>query len=70
MTARRPSKPWRVIVTGPDVTATSTHTSEDNAYMFLRGAIGGDSPADKARVEVWEDGRWRHFETLHRKDMP
>lgn len=70
MSARRPSKPWRVVVTGPDVTATSPFTSEAKAFAFVRVCLGGDSPADKARVEVWEDGRWRHFETMTKEDMP
>lgn len=64
MTARRPSKPWRVVITGPDVTAQSDHTSEAKAYGFVRVCLGGDTPADTARVEHWEDGRWRWFETM------
>lgn len=70
MSARRPSKPWRVILTGPDVTAESAHTSETKAFAFIRASLGTDSPADTARVECWEDGRWRWFETLTREDMP
>ncbi len=50
----KPRKPWRVTVTGPDV----------------RACLGEDSPADAARVEQWEDGRWRHFETMHADEMP
>ncbi|MFJ3812304.1 hypothetical protein ACIPWE_38815 [Streptomyces sp. NPDC090073] len=60
----KPRKPWRVILTGPDVHAESDHTSEAKAYSLIRAALGGDSPADTARVEQWEDGRWRHFETV------
>jgi hypothetical protein len=66
----KPRKPWRVILTGPDVRATSDHTSEAKAFMLVRAALGGDSPADTARVEHWEDGRWRHFETMHTEDVP
>lgn len=66
----RPRKPWRVIVTGPDVRATSDHTSEAKAYAFIRAALGGDSPAENARVDHWEDGRWRWFETVNAEDVP
>jgi hypothetical protein len=69
VTARRPSKPWRVIVTGPDVTAESSHISEDGAYTFVRGALGAEGSAEQARVECWEDGRWRWFETIRKEDM-
>jgi hypothetical protein len=70
VTARRPSKPWKVIVTGPDVTAESAFTSEAKAYAFVRASLGPGSPAGTARVEYWEDGLWRWFETLHTEDMP
>ncbi|MET9222384.1 hypothetical protein ABZX65_26970 [Streptomyces sp. NPDC003300] len=69
MTACRPSKPWRVILTGPDVAAQSDHTSETKAYTFVRASLGTDSPASEARIEYWEDGLWRWFETLTGKDM-
>jgi hypothetical protein len=70
VTARRPSKPWRVVLTGPDVTAQSDHTSENKAFAFVRASLGPDSPAHTVRVECWEDGRWRWFETLTREDTP
>ncbi|MBZ6211612.1 hypothetical protein KVH31_34520 [Streptomyces olivaceus] len=63
--ATKPRKPWRVIVTGPDVRAESDHTSEAKAYALIRASLGEGSPADTARVEQWEDGRWWHFETVH-----
>ncbi|WP_037923452.1 hypothetical protein [Streptomyces violaceorubidus] len=64
MTVRKPSKPWRVTVTGPDVEATSPFTSEAKAYAFIRASLGADSPATAAKVEQWEDGVWRWFETV------
>ncbi|MFD7922562.1 hypothetical protein ACFV3R_25460 [Streptomyces sp. NPDC059740] len=64
MTAKKPSKPWRVTVTGPDVQAPSAFTSEAKVYAFLRTTLGGDSPATSAKVEQWEGGRWWHFETV------
>lgn len=70
MATRKPRKPWRVIVTGPDVNAASDHTSEANAYTLVRAALGGDSPAGQARVEYWESGRWRHFETVNADEVP
>lgn len=70
MTTRKPRKPWRVIVTGPDVNATSDHTSEAKAYVLVRAALGGDSPAEQARIEYWESGRWRHFETVDADEIP
>lgn len=70
MSAKKPRKLWRVIVTGPDVRAESDHTSEANAYALVRAALGGDSPAETARVEYWNDGLWRWFETVNAEDVP
>ncbi|MGC4925559.1 hypothetical protein [Streptomyces sp. DT117] len=70
MVTRKPRNPWRVIVTGPDVRATSDHTSEAKAYALVRAALGGDSPAENARIEYWESGRWRHFETVDANEVP
>lgn len=70
MTAKKPRNPWRVIITGPDVRAESAHTSENAAYALIRAALGGDSPAENARVEYWEDGLWRWFETVDAEDVP
>lgn len=64
MTGKKPSKPWRVTVTGPEVTATSSFTSEAKTFAFVRATLGGDSPAATAKVEQWEGGRWWHFETV------
>ena len=69
MTAK-PRKPWRVILTGPDVRAESDHTSEAKAYALIRAALGGDSLADTARVMQWEDGLWRWFETVTADNNP
>lgn len=54
----------------PEVTAQSDHTSEAKAFAFVRASLGTGSPAESARVEYWEDGLWRWFETLRREDMP
>ena len=66
----KPRKPWRVILTGPDVRATSDHTSEAKAFALVRAALKEGSPADTARIEQWEDGRWRWFETMTTEDVP
>lgn len=68
MTARRPSKPWRVILDGADLTVQSDHTSEAKAYTVVRDALGGGE-FDTARVEYWEDGLWRWFETMKKEDL-
>ncbi len=60
------SKRWLVRLTGPDVRAESRFTSESKAYEFVRSVLGPDSPADTARVECLENGRWVHFETVSR----
>jgi hypothetical protein len=70
MTARRPSKPWRVTLTGPDVEAKSAFTSEAKTYDFVRTSLGGDSPAEQARIEHWENGIWRWYETVTKEEMP
>lgn len=69
MTTCRRSKPWRVVITGPDGTATSDHSSEDKAYAHVRGRLGEDGPADTARVEHWEDGRWRWIDTMTKEEL-
>jgi hypothetical protein len=69
MSVRKPSKPWRVTITGPDVEATSPFTSEAKAYAFIRASLGADSPADTAKVEYWEEGLWRWFETVTAEEI-
>ncbi|MGW4270834.1 hypothetical protein ACWEGQ_00350 [Streptomyces seoulensis] len=69
MTVKRPSKPWRVTVIGPDVEATSSFTSEAKTYAFVRATLCDDSPATSARVDKWEGGRWWHFETVTAEEI-
>ncbi len=69
MTAKKPSKPWRVTVTGPEVEATSSFTSEAKTYAFIRASLSAGSPADTARIEQWEGGRWWHFETVTAREI-
>lgn len=68
--AKRPRQPWRVILTGPDVRAQSSHTSEAKTYALIRASLGPDSPARTAKVLLWEDARWMHYETVHAEDLP
>lgn len=67
---KKPRKPWRITVTGPEFRATSDHTSQRVAYAFLLAALRHDGPATVARVDYWEDGLWRHFETVHAEELP
>lgn len=68
MTAK-PREPWRVILTqGGIQLAEIPHTSEAKAYKHVRAAL--QSGADTARVEHWEDGLWRWFETVTDDDIP
>ena len=69
MTARRPSKPWCVILTGPDTTTETAFTSEAKTYEFVRASLSKDSPAHTARIEHWEDGHWIWFDTMTKEDM-
>lgn len=68
MTTSRPSKPWRVVITDPGMTVESDHTSEAKAYGFVRDTLSGGE-FDTARVEYWEDGLWRWFETVKAEDI-
>jgi hypothetical protein len=51
------------------VPAVSTFTSESKAYSFIRATLVENSPATEARVEYWEDGLWRWFETMTKEDI-
>ncbi|MFD9004493.1 hypothetical protein ACFV0T_26630 [Streptomyces sp. NPDC059582] len=57
----QPRKPWRVLIIGPDVVAQSDHGTKAAAYALLRAALRGDSPANTAIVERWQDGSWRQY---------
>ena len=70
----KPKKPWRVKLTGHDVTGVSQFTSEKKTYEFVCAAFA-EAPGDvpmviSARIEQWADGRWCHFETLTQVDFP
>ncbi|MFJ2110606.1 hypothetical protein ACIOEX_01535 [Streptomyces sp. NPDC087850] len=65
----KPRKPWRVILTQGRIQLVEVeHSSEAKAYEHVRAALR--SGADTARIMQWEDGRWRHFETVHAKEVP
>ncbi|MEW2070023.1 hypothetical protein [Streptomyces sp. NPDC007346] len=66
----RKRKPWMVVLAGPDVKAESGHTSELNAYSFVRASLGADSPAETAEILHWEDGRWILRERLSKGELP
>ncbi|MFD8839837.1 hypothetical protein [Streptomyces griseofuscus] len=65
----KPRKPWRVILTQNGVKLVEIdHTSEKKAYEHVRAGLR--SGADTARVEQWEDGLWRWFETVTADEIP
>lgn len=69
--ARKPRKPWRLILIGPDVRAQSDHGSETAAYQLMRAALkGDDSPADTGEVQHWEDGHWVLYERITADELP
>lgn len=70
MPTSRPRRPWRVTLHGGDRPVESEHTSETAAYGFLLASLRGDGPAHTAKVAQWSDGRWFHFETVHRDGLP
>ena len=58
ISARRPSKPWRV--SGPNPLAEH-YRSESAAYDAVRELNGW---GHAAVVEHWEDGKWRLYERV------
>lgn len=64
----KPRKPWRVILPqGGIQLAEIDHTSEAKAFQQVRSGL--QAGADTARGEQWEDGRWRHFETMTAEEI-
>lgn len=56
MTARRPSKPWRLVVSSPDARSAGL-----NAQRLLPGTPRTEkqtTTADRIIVQKWDDGRW------------
>jgi hypothetical protein len=68
----RPRCPWRVITSGmPGHGSETEHTSEANAYAYLRAEIvRPDSRTPKATVMQWSDGRWQLYEIVHCSELP
>ncbi|MGW5616263.1 hypothetical protein [Streptomyces sp. NPDC003877] len=67
----KPRKPWRLILTGPEVRAQSDHGSETAAYSLMHTALkSDDSPADTGEVRHWEDGRWVLYERITADELP
>ncbi|MEV5730325.1 hypothetical protein AB0N50_31725 [Streptomyces pharetrae] len=57
MTARRPSKPWRLVVSSPDGPICKPQHSETAA----RDAAESEkqtTTADRINMQKWDDGRW------------
>jgi hypothetical protein len=71
MPAKRPRRPWRVTLLGPDTAVESDHTSLKVTYDYLAASLRSPAhPAVRARVLQWDDGRWQHYETVHAEDLP
>jgi hypothetical protein len=65
----KPRKPWRVILTQRGVKLVEIdHTSEKKAFEHVRASLR--SGADAARVEHWEGGLWRWYETVTAEEIP
>ncbi|MGW7786038.1 hypothetical protein [Streptomyces tricolor] len=65
----KPRKPWRVILTQNGVRLVQIdHTSENKAFEHVRQGLR--SGADTARVEQWESGQWRWFDTITADEIP
>ena len=70
------SKPWAVILLGPDVPEQRTeYTSSAKAYQLVndtRVAVrAGESPVTRIRVEQWKpDGsRWQWYDDIDPKEQ-
>ncbi|MGI5485131.1 hypothetical protein [Streptomyces lavendofoliae] len=56
MHARRPSKPWRLVVSSPDGPVTKPQRSEAATHTAIDEEK--QTNADRIIVEKWADGRW------------
>jgi hypothetical protein len=70
MAARKPSKPWAVVLSTPFGPVRTEHRSQPEAYRKINavreGIASGTSHVTSIRVEQWETdyGQWGHYETL------
>ena len=66
MTARKPSKPWRIVLTTPGEPITQPYGSERATYEAVRAEkeriAAGTSRVTRIRVEHWENGRWIYYD--------
>lgn len=74
--ATRKSKPWAVVLLGPNIPERRTeHTSSAKAYQLVndtRTAVhAGTSPVTRIRVEQWESDyrRWATYELIDPKEQ-
>lgn len=71
MTAKKPSKPWRLLHTTPGSVVETKHRSEPETYRAVAAEkeriANGTSRVVRIRVEKWsvDYGRWEHFETAY-----
>ena len=68
MTARRPSKPWRVLLTRPGDSTRTDFRSEKATYEHVieerRKAEEGITEVTAIRVLQWQEGRWDLYERI------
>lgn len=68
MTARRPSKPWRVLLTRPGDSTRTDFRSSQAAYDHVREekdkAEHGQTEVTAIRVLQWQEGRWDLYERI------
>lgn len=73
MTARRPSNPWRLVLTTPGCPVYETHRSKPAAYRAVevekQRVADGISRVVRIAVEQWDvDGqRWVRYENVWTK---
>ncbi|MEU1309469.1 hypothetical protein ABZ419_11320 [Streptomyces cinnamoneus] len=70
MSARKPSRPWRLMLITPDDVATTNHRSEPETYRAVTAEqqriAEGQSDTTRITVHQWDASanRWRLFERI------
>lgn len=70
MTVKKPSKPWRLVLTTPSVPAYTTHRSKPAAYRAVNDekerVAAGMSRVVRIAVEQWDVDaqRWVRYENV------
>lgn len=73
MTDKKPSKPWRLVLTTPGAPVYTTHRSKPAAYRAVEeermSVAAGRSRVVRIAVEQWdvEGQRWARYENVWNK---